>query len=69
MLSHIYVRMPIYIEGKRINDRAAWLEHKKLKRELILTSRLVRGGHPEYRKECTELKQKIELNKCLAQAK
>lgn len=66
MLSHIYVRMPIYIDGVRIHDRAAWLEHKKLKRELILSSRLVRGGNPEYRKDCAELRKKIELNKLLA---
>jgi hypothetical protein len=59
--------MPIYIDGVCIHDRAAWLEHKKLKRELILNSRLVRGGYPEYRKECLELKKKIEVNKCLAQ--
>jgi len=58
VLSHIYVRMPIYIDGVRINDREAWLEHKKLRRELILNSRLVRGG---YRKDCAE------LNKCLTQ--
>ena len=60
MLRHIYVRMPIYIDGVRINNREAWLEHKKLRRELILNSRLVRGGYPEYRKEC------IELNKAVA---
>ena len=45
--------MPIYIDGKRIYNRAAWLEHKKLVRELILYSRFVKGGHPE-------IKQKIE---------
>lgn len=67
MLIHIYVRMPLYVDGVRIKDRAAWLEHKKLKRELILSTRLVRGGHPEYRKECLEIKKKIEINKCLAQ--
>ena len=57
--------MPIYIDGVRINDREAWLEHKKLRRELILNSRLVRGGP----KDCAELKKKIELNKYLAQVK
>ena len=59
--------MPIYIDGVRVCDRAAWLEHKKLKRELILGTRLVRGGHPEYRKECAEIKKKIQINKYLAQ--
>lgn len=66
MLRHIYVRMPIYIDGVRINNREAWLEHKKLRRELILNSRLVRGGYPEYRKECIEIKKKIEVNKAVA---
>ena len=54
--------MPIYIDGVRINNREAWLEHKKQRRELILNSRLVRGGYPEYRKECIEIKKKIEVN-------
>jgi len=53
--------MPIYIDGLRIKDRTAWLEHKKLKRELILNTSLVRGGHPEHRKERLELKKKIEV--------
>ena len=57
VITHICKDMPIYIDGKRINNRTAWLEHKKLRRELILNSRLVRGGHPEYRKECAELKK------------
>lgn len=55
--------MPLVIDGVRICNREAYLEHKKLQRELILKSRFVRGGNPEYRKECSELKKKIEINK------
>ena len=55
--------MPLYIDGVRITNRAAWLEHKRLTRELILASRLVRGGYPEYRKEFSDLKKQIDLNK------
>ena len=55
--------MPLYIDGVRINDRETWLEHKKLKRELILNTRFVRGGNIGYNKECAEIKKKIALNK------
>lgn len=53
-------KIKLSVDGVYIHDRAAWLEHKKLKRELIPSSRLVRGGNSEYRKHCAE------LNKLLA---
>lgn len=61
MLTQLYVRMLLYVDGVCIKDRTTWLAHKKLKRELILNTCLVRGSHPEFRKEGTELKKNIEI--------
>ena len=53
--------MLLYVDGVCIKDRTTWLAHKKLKRELILNTCLVRGSHPELRKEGTELKKDIYI--------
>lgn len=58
--------MPLYIGKTRVYDREAYTNHKKLIRELTQAQRFVRGGHPEYKKTCQELKKQIEINKILA---
>ena len=53
--------MPLYVDGVLIKTRTAWLEHKKLKREFILNTCLVRRSHPGLYKKSTKLEKNIEI--------
>lgn len=58
--------MPLYIGKTRVYDKEVYINHKKLKEELTQAQRFVRGGHPEYKKTCQEIRKKIEINKIFA---
>ena len=58
--------MPLYIEEKRVHSKTAYENHKSMMRSLTELQRLVRGGHPEYKNQVSELKKKIAVNKLLA---
>ena len=58
--------MPLYIDDTRVKNKQIYDETQKLKAEVTMYTRYVRGGYPEYRKQISELKKKIEINKILA---
>lgn len=50
----LVLRMNLCIDGVHFHNRAAWLEHKKLKRDVKTSSYLVRKGNPDYKKKKQE---------------
>lgn len=56
----------MYIDGTRVKNKQLYNETQKLKAELTMYRHYVRGGHPEYRKQISEIKKQIEINKILA---
>ena len=58
--------MPLYIEEKRVHNKTAYENHKSMMKSLTQMQRFVRGGHPEYKTQISELKKKIAVNKLLA---